>query len=274
MRIRVKAILRYALNKTVNRERFDDSALYGLYLRAIAPAHCAAKKREIEFYKSLLSPLDADLIYDVGASGGFKTKIFTALAKSVVSVEANPAAAEKLRQRFLYNPSVKVVAKACGARRGTGRLHIFAGSDEGYNTMSEKWLDELDQSERDTARQALKPVAYTAVEVTTLDDLIREFGKASYVKIDVEGFEWNVIQGFSQSVPLVSIESNLPTFETETSAIIERLSELNPTAVYNFVQSEPPVAFAMPEWVSGNDMAQSVRSGRYRYMEIYCKSAV
>lgn len=63
------------------------------------------------------------------------------------------------------------------------------------------------------------------VSVTTLDQLIADFGKPDYIKIDVEGFENEVLLGLSQPVPLVSVEFHAKEISL-ASACIETLSKL------------------------------------------------
>ncbi len=44
------------------------------------------------------------------------------------------------------------------------------------------------------------------VDVTTLDDLINKFGEPNYIKIDVEGFEYEVILGLTKKSGIISFE--------------------------------------------------------------------
>jgi hypothetical protein len=46
------------------------------------------------------------------------------------------------------------------------------------------------------------------VNVATLDSLIDEFGVPDYAKIDVEGFDLEVLRGLSRPIPLLSFEYN------------------------------------------------------------------
>lgn len=264
----MKSYLRAVANRVYGRERLEDSALYALYLKMCAPDHWATKSREREFYRAVLADLCCDTIFDIGASGGAKSQLFSSLAVKVISVEPNATAASRLRERFRHRPSVTIVNKAVGAETGFAHLHVFDGSDEGYNTLSQKWLDELAE---DGGRQR-RPARSEVVEVTTLDSLITVFGTPAYVKIDVEGNELGVIQGLSHLVPLISIEANLPIFAEETMAIIERLCLLDPSSTFNFTTSEPPIKFESDRWLVKEEIICTVSSGQYRYIELYCKS--
>ena len=44
------------------------------------------------------------------------------------------------------------------------------------------------------------------VEVITLDELIKTYGLPNYIKIDVEGFELDVLQGLTQKAGIISFE--------------------------------------------------------------------
>jgi hypothetical protein len=83
------------------------------------------------------------------------------------------------------------------------------------------------------------------VEVVTLDGLIAQFGVPRYVKIDVEGFELDVLAGLTQPVAMVSVEF-LPEFVPMTRAVIERLAELGDYR-FNPVVGET-ARFLWPDW--------------------------
>lgn len=61
--------------------------------------------------------------------------------------------------------------------------------------------------------------------MTTLDRLIAAEGLPRYVKIDVEGFELEVLSGLSQPVEMVSVEY-LPGLPDLTLSVIDRLQQL------------------------------------------------
>ena len=57
------------------------------------------------------------------------------------------------------------------------------------------------------------------VETTTLEELIRSYGRPFYIKIDVEGHEASVLKGLQSVVPFVSFEVNLPLIQAGSIAM-------------------------------------------------------
>ncbi|MFK7772103.1 MAG: FkbM family methyltransferase [Saprospiraceae bacterium] len=72
------------------------------------------------------------------------------------------------------------------------------------------------------------------MELTTLDQIIEQEGVPAFIKIDVEGYELEVIQGLNARIPLLSFEANFPEFKEETFLILERLVEIDEGCKFNF----------------------------------------
>jgi hypothetical protein len=83
------------------------------------------------------------------------------------------------------------------------------------------------------------------VKLHTLDALIETYGEPSYVKIDVEGYELEVLSGLSRPISLISVEY-LPGFPHLTGEVLARLSELGDYR-FNVVIGERG-KFLFPEW--------------------------
>ena len=63
--------------------------------------------------------------------------------------------------------------------------------------------------------------------MTTLGALIEQFGTPALCKIDVEGFELEVLRGLDRSLPLVTFEYHLSERELLVGCL-ERLEQLGP----------------------------------------------
>jgi hypothetical protein len=145
----IKTVVKAILYKVVNRYRFMDSPLYNLYHYLFRLECAKANRDQMHFYQRLLGGQSMHLIFDVGANHGDKSKVFSELARTVISIEPNAEAVRALEQRFARTPNVHKIAKACGARECTTQMHLF-GADA-YNTLSAKWVNELAQEKNPLA---------------------------------------------------------------------------------------------------------------------------
>jgi hypothetical protein len=89
------------------------------------------------------------------------------------------------------------------------------------------------------------------VRVTTLDKLIRAYGVPRFVKIDVEGFEHEVLRGLSSPVPYLSFEFT-PEFGGNAYDSIDRLSQLS-MGLFNYSQGES-MRLALGAWVGAAEL--------------------
>jgi FkbM family methyltransferase len=149
-----KIIVSYLLGKLVDRQRFNDSPLYGLYLNVCYPTHARRKKAELRFYRGALAGLEARTVFDIGANGGQKAVVFLPLAEKIVCVEPSPAAVKLLKRRFAYNRNVVVVEAGVGAVEATAKFHMF-GEGDCYNTFSSKWAAALASSSTEIADRSV-----------------------------------------------------------------------------------------------------------------------
>ena len=85
-----------------------------------------------------------------------------------------------------------------------------------------------------------------AIETTTLDLLIEKFGIPKYIKIDVEGFEIEVLRGLSLLVPLISFEF----FNNQLDRTLECIELLSKFGEIQFnLTSADESKFVLEEWL-------------------------
>ena len=141
-----------------------------------------------------------DICWDIGANIGFYTCLLASLVEdsgAVVAFEPAARTCGYLKENVSLNQftNVTVVNKGLGDKQEQRLLHYSeAGLAEG--TASLKYADGRAVSER--------------VALDTIDDLIRELPTPEFVKIDVEGYQLEVLRGgehfFKTRAPLLMAE--------------------------------------------------------------------
>jgi FkbM family methyltransferase len=251
--------------------RLKGSALRDYYWRIADRRIIDQREREVGFYRHLLTGYQAgDLIFDIGANHGSKTDIFLRLGARVVAVDPDKANSEFLRQRFLdYRIRKKplvVVDKAVSDNQGVETIWIDApGSAK--NSLSRKWVDTLRKDERRFG-QRFDFSRERRVETVTLEHLITVYGLPFFIKIDVEGYEANVLRGLRRPVRFVSFEVNLPEFRQEGMECIELLDRIAERGQFNFA-TDCCEGLAMERWLGRNEFAEVLRDRREKCIEAF-----
>jgi FkbM family methyltransferase len=182
------------------------------------------------------------LCFDVGANIGSLSEIFLSSGFKVVAFEPQDICRRELKARCAHFPNFNVMECALGAEEGSKTLHLRANS--GQASMVEDWEGEKSGS--------------VGVPLSTLDKQMLRWGRPYYCKIDVEGFEWDVLSGLSQSVSLLSIEYH--TSEkglAEASKCLQRLKDIGFTKVN--VLPEEEYKFALSDWQPIDSMISNLK---------------
>jgi FkbM family methyltransferase len=137
-----------------------------------------------------------DLVFDVGANRGDKTAVFLALGARVVAIEPDVRTAAELQTRFAGNSRVVIVEAGLGA--ASGQIAFHPSPHPTRSTFAVDRMRHLDDG--------VEFGPGTVVALTTLDALIGAHGLPRFCKIDVEGYEPEVLRGLSQPLPAMSFE--------------------------------------------------------------------
>jgi FkbM family methyltransferase len=159
----------------------------------------------------------------------------------VVAVEPQDSCMKLLKAEFGGNPKVRLVRKAVGAREGSAEIMVSNANT--LSSLSSEWVDAVRNSGRFSDYSWHRK---ERVEVTTLDSLIRTFGIPTFIKIDVEGYEFQALSGLSFPVRAISFEF-VPEYLEGAFKCIDRLLSIG-SFKFNYSIGES-MKMVLDEWV-------------------------
>jgi FkbM family methyltransferase len=199
------------------------------------------------FYFSLM-PKGA-LVFDIGANVGTMTTIFASLGAQVIAVEPNPDCARHI-ELTTSRDVVEVLQAAVGESNGLAELEVSDRKDK-MSTLSREWREAVSKGNQDYVGMWNRKVT---VPMITLDSLMQRYKLPFYIKIDVEGYEEQVLKGLSRCPPLLSFEFNRLFLEPALRALDNSIFD---SASFNYTLVDP-VRFELQNWVEREELKKSI----------------
>ncbi|HDY88864.1 MAG TPA: FkbM family methyltransferase [bacterium] len=208
-------------------------------------------KEVVSFLRQFIKP--GDLVFDVGANIGNKTKLYLELGAKVVCFEPQNDCIGVLKRKYQHNNDVTI--EQVGLADKEGELEFFQCSLA--NTLS-TFSRECTKEGR-FAQHNFRWNKKSVVPVTTLDKMIAKYGVPSFCKIDVEGFEYSVIKGLSRPIQCISFECNIELVD-QAAKSLEYLSSLGYTR-FNMAIGERG-QFLFDGWLSKDELIAGIEKER------------
>jgi FkbM family methyltransferase len=170
-------------------------------------------------YREFVRP--GDLVFDIGAHVGDRVAAFRRLGARVVALEPQPVLVKALQLVYGRDPMVTIQTAAVGRQSGSITLNVNLANPT-VSTVSADFMAATAHAPGWEGQVWSKRVQ---VPLTTIDALSLSYGRPAFIKIDVEGFEAEVLAGLSQPVAALSFE--LTVIQRDVAHLcIERCREL------------------------------------------------
>jgi FkbM family methyltransferase len=211
------------------------------------------RARRTAFYRPLVPR--GTTVFDVGANVGNRVESFLALGATVIAIEPQAECAAQLRRRFGRVAGFVLVEQAAGREPGSSILRIPAAST--IATLSTDFIRATQASGRFAEYTWDREVD---VPMTTLDALIEAHGDPSFCKIDVEGYESEVLAGLTRPLRCVSFE-----YTPETVDVAVRCVDLlTALGQYEFNASRgESMRWVFGSWIGGEAIKRWLAAEQY-----------
>lgn len=134
----------------------------------------------------ILSLLNSDdVVLEVGANIGYYALLEARICRRVYAVEPHPENFERLKRNIALNRFENVIPKQAAFGETDGMLDLYCSSLSNWHSCRE--APSLDS-------EVIK------VDAFTIDSFAREYEPPTFIKMDVEGFELQVLRGAREAL--------------------------------------------------------------------------
>ena len=210
----------------------------------VFPAGRRHKVLSLSFYSQFVQP--ESLCFDVGAHVGDRVDTFLHLGAKVIAIEPQARCVRYLKLRFGRNTRVTIIPQGLAEKDGSHVIYLNRES-----SMSSMSTEQIAQTVNRPMFSKDRWDRSVTVQVTTLDQLIKLYGEPVFCKIDVEGFESQVLKGLSRPLKALSYEY-MPENIDNAITCTARLASLG---IYEFNYSvAETLTWAAQTWTSADEM--------------------
>ena len=224
------------------------------------------RKKRRDFYLQFLNT--GDIYYDVGANYGNRIDPIINDKIKIIAIEPQPKCIKKLKSKFKNN--IVLIPKGLGPKKDV--MTMFLARAHTISTFSKDFIKATQESGRFSKYKWDKEIE---VEIETLDNIISQHGKPTFIKIDVEGFELEVLKGLTMPIKYISYEYTVPERTVSLINCIDRIVEISgeKNVVFNYSIGES-MEWALNKWLSYQEIINEINTDKFiktDFGDIYSK---
>lgn len=220
----------------------------------------------MRIYQEIIKP--DHLCFDIGANIGNKSNLMLSLGANVIAFEPQTQCYDNLISRFYGVQNISIEKVALSDYKGVS--NIFISNAHTISSMSSEFIEEVKKSRFASYNWN----GQEEVDTDMLDNMIAKYGVPNFIKIDVEGYEYEVLKGLSNpdSVNLISIEFT-PELKHNTKKCMDYLVSIGCELEFNYSDGESGV-FTYDNWLDFDSMWNilSKDESRYTFGDVYIKN--
>ena len=217
-----------------------------------------------EFYQSFVHK--NNICFDVGANIGNRIEPLLQIGAKIIAIEPQESCCKILKKRF--GNRIKIINKGLGAKEWIQKFYISNAST--LCSFSDEWIDSV-KKKRFRGFTWWKTID---TELTTLDYLIDRYGVPTFIKIDVEGYESEVLRGLSHSIPMISFEYTVPEQTSRIFDCINSLYIINNNILCNYSIWES-MEWVLEKWLTKEEFLEHINKINFietGFGDIYVKT--
>jgi len=215
-------------------------------------AEAEINERKKVFYSTFIKK--GDLCFDVGANMGRIVQPMLENEARVIAIEPQESCRRFLKMK--YNDKITIIPKGLGSKEEVKDFYISDSNT--ISSFSEEWIDAV----KKTRFKNYQWNTVKKVEITTLDKLIEAYGTPAFIKIDVEGYELEVLKGLTKPVGMISFEYTVPEQTQIAIECIKAISRFNPSIECNYSFSDT-MEFSLKNWEEANQFIRTIESKQF-----------
>lgn len=236
---------------------------YKEFLERFSPMKRRASIERRIFYSKFINK--NDLCFDIGANVGNRVTPLLKIGAKIIAVEPQKSCYKILRRKF--GNKITIITKGLCEKECVRKFHI--SNETTTSSFSDEWINSV----KTNRFKELNWDKTIDVEMTTLDNLIIQHGTPTFIKIDVEGYELEVLKGLTKPIHMISFEYTVPEQINKIKECIAVIENNNSNILCNY-SIEESMEWKLKNWITIPEFLEHIKESNFiktGYGDVYLK---